>query len=328
MQRWHYHWRIVPRAIPEAPMPRYYTRLKATLEDTNARAEWFHQNHNNSRKRRAEAPPDDNPQSVVVPPPQSVVVPPPPPPPTNAAFPNTQNRDRAIRRILQVMQARVAFARSGTMEDFAHLARLVVASERVRIRGGNSIRTRLCDAANLVPYVAAFRTILHGSPLWRDFVAPCLRCQQPPASLAAARARYRLFGTVLPVCVACADALASDGEAVPFLPRPQPVPVPPLIYDHNLHACFAQERDALWLAEQLPRDALDDAECLVPYERNVGPVDSASPLWTYYTAPCTRCGAVIDDARCRLLGTPLVVCRKCYCDVGDKWLGLMGLDRV
>lgn len=180
---------------------------------------------------------------------------------------------------------------------------------------------RMQRRAEYVPFTEGLGPVPRGTKMWTYFVAACMRCHQPPASYADALQRMRILGTHIAVCRPCMDAVTRTKNAPLLLPKYPARELPPLVYDANAHAELAAERARAGLAEQAPRSALEDVECLVPYERNIGAVTPMSPLWGYYSAECTRCFNRPDGvARYRLLGTPLVVCLSCYADVGDKWL--------
>lgn len=197
-------------------------------------------------------------------------------------------------------------------------------------RAGHSIMQplprRMQRRDQYVPFTDGFGPVPRDVKMWAYFVAECARCHQPPASYADATQRMRILGTHIAVCRMCMDDVTCVKDAPLLLPRYPPHQPPPLIYDADAHPAFVSERTHVGLTEHAPRSALEDVDCLVPYKRNIGAVAADSPLWGYYCAECTRCGKPTDEARYRLLGTPLVVCLSCYADVGDKWLVANGLE--
>lgn len=208
-------------------------------------------------------------------------------------------------------------------KPFATLVAEAMVNEGRRAGTGLShpLPRRMQRRAEYVPFTEGLGPVPRDTKMWTYFVAACMRCHQPPASYADALQRMRILGTHIAVCRACMDAVTSVKNAPLLLPKYPARELPPLVYDPNAHAELAAERARAGLAEQAPHSALEDVECLVPYERNVGAVAPTSPLWGYYNAECTRCFNRPDgDTRYRLLGTPLVVCLSCYADVGDRWL--------
>lgn len=199
---------------------------------------------------------------------------------------------------------------------------IVHESRRAGTNLSHPLPRRMQRRAEYVPFNQGIGPVPRDSKMWMYFVAACARCHQPPASLADARQRMRILGTHVAVCRPCMEAATNKiGPVAPaVLPRPPVREAPPLIYDADAHPAFAAERVRAGLAEQVPRAALEDADCLVPYGRNIGPVGPKSPLWGYFCAECTRCAGRPDDSYYRLLGTPLVVCRDCYDDVTNRFL--------